>query len=121
MQRSHQEPAIVAEAVDLLIAYGLPIAPVCLRQRQAYQTSFAQGLSVQEMDASCRAGEEMEELWRYVAGRLPSLRPIVPRPALALSAPIRSQPWSPKSSQNLVALPSELADAPIASQISMDR
>jgi chromosome partitioning protein len=81
VQRAHHEPAIVAEAVDLLIEYGLPLAPVCLRQRQIYQTAFAAGLSVQEMDANCRAAQEMEELWRHVAGRLPSVRPLAPRPA----------------------------------------
>jgi len=83
VQRSHQEPAIVGEAVELLLDYGLPIAPIALRQRQIYQTSFAHGLSVQEMDAACRAAEEMNELWRYVSSRLRSPRPFVPRPAPA--------------------------------------
>jgi len=95
VQRAQQEPAIVAEAIDLLLDYGLPIVPVGLRQRQIYQTSFARGLAVQEMDASCRAAEEMDELWRYVVGRLPSPRPSAPRPAPApyyLRAD-RSGPW----------------------------
>jgi len=83
VQRANQEPAIVGEAIDLLLEYGLPIAPVGLRQRQIYQTSFARGLSVQEMDADCRAAEEMSELWRYVASRLPSPRLSAPRPAPA--------------------------------------
>jgi chromosome partitioning protein len=81
VQRAHQEPAIVSEAVDLLIAYGLPIAPVALRQRQVCQTAFAHGLSVQEMDADCRAADEMEQLWRYVSSRLPAAPPLVVRPA----------------------------------------
>ena len=81
VQRSSHEPAIVSEAVDLLLAYGLPIAPVALRQRQVYQTAFAHGLSVQEMDADCRAAEEMSQLWRYVAGRLPAPRIMATRPA----------------------------------------
>jgi len=72
VQRSNQEPAIVNEAVDLLLDYGLPIVPIGLRQRQIYQSSFARGLSVQEADPDCRAAEEMNELWRYVASRLPS-------------------------------------------------
>jgi len=83
VQRARQEPAIVAEAVDLLLDYGLPIAPVALRQRQIYQTSFARGLSVQEMDADCRATEEMNELWRYVTSRLAPPQPRAPRPTPA--------------------------------------
>ncbi len=83
VQRAHHEPAIVSEAVDLLIAYGLPIAPVALRQRQVCQTAFAQGLAVQEMDADCRAAEEMEQLWAYVSGRLPAPPPVITRPAPA--------------------------------------
>jgi chromosome partitioning protein len=98
VQRARQEPAIVAEAVDLLIAYGLPIAPVCLRQRLVYQTSFAHGLSVQELDAACRAAAEMEELWRYVAGRLPSVRPPAPRPA-PMPYFIRATPPEPLAAQ----------------------
>jgi len=98
VQRAHHEPAIVAEAIDLLIEYGLPIAPLALRQRLAYQTSFAQGLSVQEMDAGCRAAEEMDELWRYVAGRLPAPRTLAPRPSPAPYF-IRATPPAPLVAQ----------------------
>jgi len=94
VQRARHEPAIVAEAIDLLVEYGLPIAPVGLRQRQAYQTSFARGLSVQEMDATCRAAEEMDALWRYVAGRLPAPPLVEPRPAPAPFF-MRAEPRAP--------------------------
>ena len=80
VQRATQEPAIVNEAVELLLEYGLPIVPVGLRQRQIYQSSFARGLSVQEADPDCRAAAEMSELWRYVSGRLHPQASIVPRP-----------------------------------------
>ena len=98
VQRANHEPAIVAEAIDLLIEYGLPIAPVGLRQRQAYQTSFARGLSVQELDGACRAAEEMDELWRYVAGRLPPPRLVAARPS---PAPFfqRATPLQPLAAQ----------------------
>jgi chromosome partitioning protein len=79
-QHSAQEPAIVNEAIDLLLDYGLPIAPVGLRQRLIYQTSFARGLSAAEAEPQSRAAEEMAELWAYVTARLaspakPELRP----------------------------------------------
>jgi len=78
-QRSAQEPAIVNEAIDLLLDYGLPIAPVGLRQRLIYQTSFARGLSVAEADPTSRAAEEMAELWAYVSSRLPPPPKLTPR------------------------------------------
>ena len=68
---------------------------MALRQRQINQTAFAQGLSVQEMDATCRAAEEMEQLWRYVAGRLPSPRPSAPRLSVLPPYFIRATPPSP--------------------------
>jgi chromosome partitioning protein len=72
-QRVGREPLIVAEAIDLLIGYGLPIAPVGLRNRQIYQSAFASGLGVQEADPLSRAAEEIDALWSYVNARLPSL------------------------------------------------
>jgi len=82
-QRSSLEPAIVNEAIDLLLDYGLPIAPVGLRQRLIYQTSFARGLSAAEADPQCRAAEEMAQLWAYVASRLPPPPKMEPRPSPA--------------------------------------
>jgi chromosome partitioning protein len=78
-QRAANEPAIVKEAIDLLIDYGLPIAPVGLRQRIVYQTSFARGLSVSEAEPNSRAAEEMAELWSYVSSRLPPRPKLPPR------------------------------------------
>ena len=72
-QRVGREPVMVAEAIDLLIGYGLPVAPVGLRNRLVYQVAFARGLGVQEADPTSRAADEIGALWSYVDGRLPLL------------------------------------------------
>ena len=82
-QRTSQEPAIVTEAIELLLDYGLPIAPTGLRQRIIYQTSFARGLSATEADPSSRAANEIATLWRYVLSRLPAPAAPLRRPAPA--------------------------------------
>ena len=82
-QRTSREPAIVAEAIDLLLDYGLPIVPVGLRQRIVYQTSFARGLSAAEAEPDSRAAEEMAELWAYVKTRLPAAPVAALRPSPA--------------------------------------
>jgi chromosome partitioning protein len=90
-QRVSQEPAIVNEAIELLLDYGLPIVPVGLRQRLIYQTSFARGLSAAEADPQSKAAEEMAELWAYVKSRLPAPAQAVHRPAPA--------PWFVRADQ----------------------
>ena len=70
-QRVGREPVMVA--IDLLIGYGLPVAPVGLRNRLVYQAAFARGLGVQEADPTSRAADEIGALWSYVDGRLPLL------------------------------------------------
>ncbi len=71
-QRVGREPVIVAEAIDLLIGYGLPVAPVGLRNRLIYQNAFAAGLGVQEAEPLSRASEEIAALWSYVESHLPA-------------------------------------------------
>jgi len=72
-QRVGREPLIVAEAIELLVGYGLPVAPIGLRSRLIYQAAFAHGLGVQEVDPLSLAAEEIGALWSYVDARLPSL------------------------------------------------
>jgi chromosome partitioning protein len=69
-RRVGREPVLVKEAIDLLVGYGLSVAPVGLRSRSAYQASFAQGLGVQELDPGSLASKEVGDLWSYVNGRL---------------------------------------------------
>ena len=72
-QRVGREPMIVAEAIELLIGYGLPVAPIGVRNRLIFQSAFACGLGVMEADPLSRASDEIGELWSYVDSRLPAI------------------------------------------------
>lgn len=69
-QRAGREPAIVDEAVELLVGYGLPISPAGLRSRQVFQSAFSGGLSPVEIEGDSRASQEVLRLWDFTAGRL---------------------------------------------------
>jgi len=69
-QRVGRDPIIVMEAIELLMSYGLTIAPVGLRARQIYQTSFSQGRTPFEDDPGSLAGREIDRLWAFAADRL---------------------------------------------------
>jgi chromosome partitioning protein len=86
-RRVDREPAIVGAAVELLLGYGLPLAPVALRSRGVYQTAFAQGLSPQETEPDGRAAAELKALWAHVSERLAWVG--APIPASALKVPER--------------------------------
>ena len=59
------EPPAVKRALDALRLMQLPVLPVMLRARAAYQTSLALGCSVEEMDAG-PAAVEIAQLWSYI-------------------------------------------------------
>lgn len=83
------EPAAVVEAIEALRIYGLPIAPVVVRTRSAYQTAFMHGRSPLELNPKGAAAGEIGELWSYAEARLrqavQQLRP----------APVRSRARPP--------------------------
>lgn len=69
-QRVGRDPVIVMEAIELLMSYGLTLAPVGLRSRQIYQTAFSEGRTPYEDDPAGPAGVEVDRLWSFVAARL---------------------------------------------------
>ena len=69
-QRVGREPAIVDEAVELLVSYGLPISPAGLRSRQVFQAAFSRGLIPVEIEGDSRASQEVLRLWDFTASRL---------------------------------------------------
>ena len=69
-QRVGRDPVIVTEAIELLLSYGLAVAPVGLRTRQIYQTSFSRGAAACEADALGPAGQEVDRLWSFTVARL---------------------------------------------------
>jgi chromosome partitioning protein len=63
--RSHEETAR-----DVLQAIGLPMAPVVLHRYDAHRLANVEGLTAQELDATCIAAEEIRTLWEWVCATL---------------------------------------------------
>ena len=66
------EPPAVVKAFEALRFAGLPVTPTALRSRLVYQTAFAQGRSVLEIDRDGAASAEVRELflhlWKSLTG-----------------------------------------------------
>jgi chromosome partitioning protein len=60
------EPPAVKRALDALKLMQLPVVPVVMRSRTAYQTGLALGCSVEETGGDSRAAEEVAALWSYI-------------------------------------------------------
>ncbi len=60
------EPPAVKRALEALRLMQLPVAPVVLRSRAAYQTTLATGQSVEELAPGNPAAEEIADLWAYI-------------------------------------------------------
>jgi chromosome partitioning protein len=78
--RNGVEPPQVVKAFEALRFAGLPVAPVALRSRVAYQTAFAQMRAVLEMEGEQAACAEVRALfldvWRRLRGEAaPPVRP----------------------------------------------
>jgi len=69
----------VGEAVRALKPLGLPISPIGLRSRAAYQHAEASGLAAQELDPHSSASAEIGALWRHVESLLWSSAEIAAR------------------------------------------
>lgn len=87
--RDGREPAAAAQAMDMLLGFGLPIVPVVVRSRSLYQSAFMEGRAPQEVAPRSLAAGEMGELWAYVSARLQQpaaparpVRPLRARPSL---------------------------------------
>lgn len=73
--RAGVEPPSVVKAFDALRFANLPVAPTALRARMIYQTAFAKGRSVLEIDAEGAASREIRTLFGQVWKRLNGERP----------------------------------------------
>ena len=58
--------AMMSEVMQALRPYGLPIAPIRIRQRTAYHQGLGEGRTAQEIEPEGPAAEEMAALWYYV-------------------------------------------------------
>lgn len=68
--RAGVEPPAVLKAFEALRFANLPVAPTAVRSRLVYQTAFAQGRSVLEIDADGAAAREVRTLFGQVWRRL---------------------------------------------------
>lgn len=64
--RTGMEAPAVKRALDALRLMQLPVAPIVLRARAAYQTTLALGQSVEESAPGNPAAEEIASLWAYI-------------------------------------------------------
>ena len=78
-RRSNKEMACVGDTVRQLSAMGIPVMPIGLRSRIAYQQSIGEGQTVLESSPSSAAAKEIGGLWNAVQARL------WPAPVLELS------------------------------------
>ncbi|WP_297508304.1 ParA family protein [uncultured Caulobacter sp.] len=69
-RRNGVEPPAVIKAAEALRFTGMPLAPIGLRARAAFQQSIAHGRSVCEWEPGSAAAEEISRLWELVAPML---------------------------------------------------
>lgn len=69
-RRNGEEPRLIREAVEALEGFGLPVAPVGLRYRLAYQNAVRTGLTAQELEPDSLAAFEINALWHHVQREL---------------------------------------------------
>jgi chromosome partitioning protein len=60
------ETAIVREAREALLAYGLPVAPVSISQRAAFGHALIDGRAVTEFETEGKAAQELRGLWDWI-------------------------------------------------------
>lgn len=64
--RGGVEPPAVRKALQALGVLGLPIVPVVLRSRAAYQTALESGRSAMEAEPAGAAARELARLWGFI-------------------------------------------------------
>jgi chromosome partitioning protein len=73
--RSGRESPAVLEAIDILRQRGVAVAPIGLRNRTAYQSAVARGLTASELTPSSAASHEVGRLWKHMEQVLWPARP----------------------------------------------
>ncbi len=79
-RRGGDEPKVILDTYQTLIELGLPVAPIGLRYRAAFQNAVRYGKTVTEYDPDSLAAFEIDGMWDWLTGELwPSQ---VPQPVL---------------------------------------
>ena len=66
MARENVEPPLVKRSIEALRLLRLPVAPVVVRSRAAYQTVLETGASVEELASETTASQEMNALCGFI-------------------------------------------------------
>lgn len=75
-RRAGEEPKVILDTYQTLLDMGLPVAPIGLRYRAAFQNAVRYGKSVTEYDPESLAAYEIEGLWDWLATELwPNVAP----------------------------------------------
>jgi chromosome partitioning protein len=61
-----QAAKIYTECAQLIMGFGLAIAPVRLSERVAFSQAVGSGQTAQEIDPNSKATEEIEALWTWL-------------------------------------------------------
>lgn len=96
-QRNGREPTLVKEAIDILVGFGLPVAPCCFRSRMAFQSSISSGLSAAEQFPDSAAAREIESVWSYLSSQVGLGSPIkTPTPKMESPERLKSIWYRPR-------------------------
>lgn len=87
-RRNGEEPKVILDTFETLLDMGLPVAPVGLRYRAAYQNAVREGLSVQEFDPHSLASQEVGGLWTHVFQEIWPEQAMVAAAKTATDAPL---------------------------------
>ena len=62
--------SLAQDAAEAVIGYGVPIVPIHIGQRAAFQHALTAGLTAQEYEPGGKAAEEITELYEWITKRL---------------------------------------------------
>ena len=60
------ESSLTTEARHALKTYGLPLAPVAIGERRAFQVALNDGRAVIEFEPKGKAADELRKLWKWL-------------------------------------------------------
>lgn len=69
-RRSGEEPKVILDTYETLLDMGLPVAPIGLRYRAAFQNAVRFGMTAEEYDPGSLAAFEVDALWDWVSSEL---------------------------------------------------
>jgi chromosome partitioning protein len=69
-QRAGMNTGFVLEAIQLLLSYGVMVAPVGIHSRRIYQTAFNIGQTPIEQEPDSAAAQETNNLWHEIEHKL---------------------------------------------------